>query len=108
MTVTAVAANTWTVTRGQDGTTAAAAAAGAEVWIDPKPITGPLAGTELVVGQRIITWPTNNFGLAGPLDPNVFEPLVVGYGTDPVISPLRRRRLTAAFLTRWPGGNRSG
>jgi len=84
MTVTAVAASTWTVARGQDGTTAAAASAGAEVWIDPKPITGPLAGTELVVGQRIISWPQNNLGFAGPLDPNTFEPLVVGYGTDPL------------------------
>ncbi|HWB86769.1 MAG TPA: hypothetical protein VG675_21670 [Bryobacteraceae bacterium] len=83
MTVTAVAANTWTVTRGQDGTLAAAASAGAEVWIDPKPITGPLAGTELVVGQRIINWPQNNGGVAGPLV-STFEPLVVGYGTDPV------------------------
>jgi hypothetical protein len=83
MTVTAVAANIWTVARGQDGTAAAAAAAGAEVWTDPKPITGPLAGTELVVGQRIINWPQNNAGLAGPLVPT-FEPLLVGYGSDPV------------------------
>lgn len=84
MTVTAVAASTWTVTRGQDGTTAASAVAGAEVWIDPKPITGPLAGTELVVGQRIISWPQNSAGLAGPLV-STFEPIVVGYGTDPVM-----------------------
>jgi hypothetical protein len=83
MTVTAVAANVWTVTRGQDGTTAAAAAAGAEVWIDPRPITGPLTGTEIVVGQRIINWPQNSGGLAGPLVAT-FEPLLVGYGTDPV------------------------
>jgi hypothetical protein len=84
MAVTAVAVNTWTVTRGQDGTTAATAAAGAEVWIDLKPITGPLAGTELKVGQRIITWPQDSPpGFAGPLAPT-FEDLVVGYGSDPV------------------------
>jgi len=84
MTVTGAAGTHWTVTRGQDGTTAAAAAAGAEVWIDPKPITGPLAGTELQVGQRFISWPSNSGGLAGPLDPNTFEPIYIGYGTDPV------------------------
>jgi hypothetical protein len=87
MTVTSVAATTWTVTRGQDGTTAAAATAGAEVWIDPKPITGPLTGTELPVGQKIISWPQNSGGLAGPLQPT-FEPIVVGYGTDPVMPAL--------------------
>jgi hypothetical protein len=85
MNVTAVAANTWTVTRGQDGTTAATATAGAEVWIDPKPITGPLAGTELVVGQRFINWPQIGSGgkAVGPLTPT-FEPIVVGYGSDPL------------------------
>ena len=58
MTVTAVAANTWTVTRGQDGTTAAAAAAGAEVWIDPETDHRP-AGSDhapRVSVARIISW----------------------------------------------------
>jgi hypothetical protein len=87
MTVTAVAANTWTVTRGQDGTIGAAATTGAEVWIDPKPITGPLAGTELPVGQKIISWPQNSGGLAGSLQPT-FVPIVVGYGTDPIMPAL--------------------
>ncbi len=85
MTVTGVSGTHWTVTRGQDGTTAAAAAAGAEVWIDPKPITGPLVGSELLVGQRFISWPQNTAGVAGPgFDPNTFEPIYVGYGTDPL------------------------
>jgi hypothetical protein len=83
MTVTGVSGSHWTVTRGQDGTTAAAAAAGAEVWIDPKPITGPLVSPRALVGQRIINWPQNNAGVAGPLVPT-FEPLYVGYGTDPL------------------------
>ncbi len=85
MTVTGVAANTWTVTRGVDGTLASAATAGAEVWIDPKPITGALAGTELPVGQKIVPWPANLGGTAGSPTPT-FVPIVVASGaaTDPV------------------------
>jgi hypothetical protein len=85
MTVTSVLGTQWTVTRGQDGTTAAAATAGAEVWIDPKPITGPLAGTELKVGGRWIMWPSYN-NIDGSAGPNVLtlEPIYIGYGTDPV------------------------
>ncbi len=85
MTVTGVAANTWTVTRGDDGTLAAAATAGAEVWIDPKPIAGALAGTELPVGQKIVPWPANLGGTAGSPTPT-FVPIVVASGaaTDPV------------------------
>lgn len=83
MTVTSTSGTHWTVTRGQDGTTASTAAAAAEVWIDPKPITGPLVSPPVLVGQRIINWPTNNFGSAGPLAPT-FEQIYVGYGTDPL------------------------
>jgi len=83
MTVTAVSGTHWTVSRGQEGTTGAPAAAGSEVWIDPQPITGPLVSPRALVGQRIISWPQNNFGVAGPLAPT-FEQIYVGYGTDPL------------------------
>jgi hypothetical protein len=83
MTVTSVSGNNWTVTRGQEGTTASTALAGAEVWIDPKPITGPLVNPPVLVGQRIISWPQNNSGSAGPLA-STFEQIYVGYGTDPL------------------------
>ena len=44
MTVSGVSGVTWTVARGQQGTAAAAAMAAA-LFIDPKPITGPLVDT---------------------------------------------------------------
>jgi hypothetical protein len=83
MTVTGVSGTHWTVTRGQDGTTALTAVAGAEVWIDPKPITGPLVNPPVLVGQRVINWPQNSGGVAGSLVPT-FEQIYVGYGTDPL------------------------
>ena len=83
MTVTGVSGTHWTVTRAQKGTTASTALAGADVWIDPKPITGPLVNPPVLVGQRIISWPQNNLGFAGP-PTSTFEQIYVGYGTDPV------------------------
>jgi hypothetical protein len=83
MTVTGVSGTHWTVTRGQDGTTASTAGSGAEVWIDPQPITGPLASPPALVGQRIISWPQNSGGVAGPLVAT-FEQIYVGTGTDPL------------------------
>lgn len=84
MTVNIVSGTTWTVVRGQDGTTAAASvAAGATVAINPLPITGPLVDTAVQVGQRTISWPSVvSGGKAGPLV-STFEPVYVGYGTDP-------------------------
>jgi hypothetical protein len=83
MAVTGVSGTHWTVTRGQDGTTASTAGANAEVWIDPQPITGPLASPPALVGQRIISWPQNSGGVAGPLV-STFEQIYVGTGTDPL------------------------
>jgi hypothetical protein len=82
MTVTNVLGTTWTVLRGQEGTTAAAAGAGATLFINPAPITGPLVDSPLLVGQRIITWPENSAGLASATLVPTFEPVYVGYGTD--------------------------
>ncbi len=83
-TVTNVSGATWTIARGADGTTAAAATAGATLLIGLTPITGPLVDTPLQVGQRVISWPAYLLGgLAGPLT-STFEPVYVGYGTDPI------------------------
>lgn len=82
MTVTNVSATTWTVLRGQEGTTAAVAAAGATLFINPARITGPLVGPPALVGQRIISWPQNLSGIAGATLVPTFEPVYVGYGTD--------------------------
>lgn len=84
MTVTNVSATTWTVLRGQAGTTAAAAAAGDTLFINPAPITGPLVAPPVLVGQRIVSWPENSSGLAGATLVPTFEPVYVGYGTDTV------------------------
>ncbi len=87
MTVTGVAGTTWTVTRGADGTTAASAPVGATLLIGLTPITGPLVDVPLQVGQRTLSWPSNVLGLAGaPV--STFEPVYVGYGTDPVAPSL--------------------
>jgi hypothetical protein len=69
MTVTGVAGTTWTVVRGQDGTTAAAASTGATLWIKPSPITGPLVSTAaplVPVCYRQVAWTKDNSGIAGP------------------------------------------
>jgi hypothetical protein len=87
MIVTSVSGTTWTVTRGTGGTSAAAAPAGATLLIGLTPITGPLVNTPLQVGQRIISWPANLLGLAGP-PVSTFEPVYVGYGTDPTAPTL--------------------
>ena len=83
MTVTNVSGTTWTVTRGQGGTTAAAAASGTTLLTGTAPITGPLVDTPVLVGQRVISWPVDNFGIAG-LPASTFENVYVGYGTDPL------------------------
>lgn len=65
MTVTGASGATWTVLRGQAGTTAAAAAAGATL-SNAAPITlGLVSNIPLQVGVRQIPWPENNAGLAG-------------------------------------------
>lgn len=81
ITVTAVAGTTWTVTRGADGTTAAAATAGVTLLIGLTAITGPRVDSPLQVGQRYVTgWPQNLAGLAGPPSPfPTLEPVYVGY-----------------------------
>jgi hypothetical protein len=69
MRVTNVAATTWTVVRGQEGTTAVAASAGATLWINPAPITGPLVSTvapKVPVCFRQVPWTKDNLGIAGP------------------------------------------
>lgn len=61
MTVTAISGTTWTVVRGQVGTTAAAAGVGAALWTNPTPITN---SSPVEAGTRIINWPANVAGLA--------------------------------------------
>src|SRR5260370_32476114 len=59
ITVNTVAATTWTVVRGQDGTAAAAAGIGATLAISPTPITGNLVSTAaplVAVCSRKIPW----------------------------------------------------
>jgi hypothetical protein len=64
LTVTGVSGTTWTVLRGQDGTTAISAAAGATLSINPAPITGNLV-CPVQVGAQWISWPTSDlFGNA--------------------------------------------
>lgn len=82
MTVSGVSGVTWTVARGQQGTAAAAAVAGATLFIDPKPITGPLVDTPVLVGYRFISWPGQSGGLATSTLVSTQEPIYVGYGTD--------------------------
>ena len=66
VTVTGVAGPTWTVVRGQAGTMATAAAAGATL-SNAAPVTGGLvSNVPLQVGVRQIPWPADNAGLAGP------------------------------------------
>ncbi|HVP53836.1 MAG TPA: hypothetical protein VMU45_02490 [Candidatus Eisenbacteria bacterium] len=59
MTVTAVSLTTWTVVRGQDGTTAISAPAGSTLWINPRPITGSLV-CQVQQGTRWVSWPTKD------------------------------------------------
>jgi hypothetical protein len=90
MTVTAVVGSTWTVTRGADGTTAAAASAGTTLLIGLTPITGPLVDTPLQIGQRYISsWPQDLLGIAGPpsLSPTI-ESVYVGNLSDPAAPTL--------------------
>jgi hypothetical protein len=83
MTVTAVTGITWTVTRGTDGTTAATAPAGTTLLVGLTPITGAAVDTPLQIGQRTITWPANLPGNIAGAPTSTFEPVYVGYGTDP-------------------------
>ena len=76
MTVTAIAASTWTVTRGQDGTTAEPAAAGAAVWINPTPLTGSLVAP-VQVGRRLTPWPQDVFGVASASTVSTFQDVYV-------------------------------
>jgi hypothetical protein len=76
MTVTAVAATTWTVTRGADGTTPLAAGSGATLWINPQPITGSLI-FPTPVGSRTIAWPKESGGLATAGTQVISQPLFV-------------------------------
>ena len=76
MTVTAVAATTWTVTRGQDGTTADPAGAGALIWINPQPITGSLVAP-VEVGTRIISWPKQMGSVASAINVATFQSVYV-------------------------------
>jgi hypothetical protein len=104
MTVTVVSGTTWTVTRGTDGTIAAAAAGGSTLLIGITPISGLLVDTPLQIGQRNITWPANLAGnIAGP-PVGTFEPVYVGYGTDPVAPTLGSGYISPAhYLEPDPG-----
>jgi len=75
MQVTAVAGNTWTVVRGQDGTTPAAAPVGATVGINPAPINGNLVSpVQIGTHPCPVLWPTNISGIASlPLVAGVSE-----------------------------------
>jgi hypothetical protein len=64
MTVTGVSTTTWNVLRGVEGTTPAAAGAGAIVGVNPAPITGNLVGP-VQVGDVWKAWPPNSGGKAG-------------------------------------------
>lgn len=76
MTVTAVAASTWTVTRGQDGTAAEPAGAGATLWINPTPIYGSLV-SPVELGTRIISWPQDLGGIAQSTNVPTFQSVYV-------------------------------
>ncbi|HKF49742.1 MAG TPA: hypothetical protein VKB38_20445 [Terracidiphilus sp.] len=76
MTVTGVAASTWTVTRGQDGTTAEPAGAGATVWINPAPVTGGRVAP-VKLGTRIISWPQDLLGVAQAANVPTFQDVYV-------------------------------
>lgn len=76
MTVTTVAGSTWTVLRGQDGTTAAPASAGSTLWVNPTPITGSLVAP-VQVGKRIIPWPKEVAGLATAVTGSAIQNLYV-------------------------------
>lgn len=79
MTVTAVSTTTWTVTRGVDGTAAAAfVPAGATIAINPTPMISEV-DLPVLVGQRTITWPNPSLIGSSPTLENVY----VGPGTDP-------------------------
>lgn len=81
--VTGVSGTTWTVSRGQDGTTAISAPAGSTLWINLQPITNNLVDLPLLVGQKNVLWPPlAGGGLAGPGLVSTPEQVYVGYGTD--------------------------
>ncbi len=77
ITVNSISGTTWTVLRGQDGTTPATAPAGATVWINPLPINGSLV-CPIVVGTvtTTVSWPTEDgsgkaTATSSPLSPSV-------------------------------------
>ena len=82
MRVTGVSGTTWTVARGQDGTMAATASAGASVWINPTPIMGNLL-SPVVAGTRIISWPQNVAGIAGAALVPTFQSMIVASAPTP-------------------------
>jgi hypothetical protein len=76
MTVTGVAASTWTVTRGQDGTTAEPAGSGATVWINPTPVAGEFVAP-VKLGTRFVSWPVNSGGVASASNSSQFQDVYV-------------------------------
>jgi hypothetical protein len=76
MTVTSVAASTWTVTRGQDGTTAEPAGSGTTVWINPTPISGGFV-SQVKLGTRLVSWPVDSGGFASASNSLQFQDVYV-------------------------------
>ncbi|MGA2134020.1 MAG: hypothetical protein ABSH50_17135 [Bryobacteraceae bacterium] len=83
MTVTKVVGNTWTVTRGVDGTTGAAAPLGATLWINPTPITNNLV-YQIQAGTRNINWPKNVGGIASSTLVSTAQPVYIVPSPAPV------------------------
>lgn len=82
MTVTGIAGTTWTVTRGQEGSTAISATAGAKVWINPAPIKDNLV-CQVEAGSRTINWPQNIGGLASASLAETFQTVIVASAPTP-------------------------
>jgi hypothetical protein len=82
ITVNNISGTTWTVVRGQAGTTPAAAAAGATLWINPAPITGNLV-CQVEAGTRLINWPQNLSGIAGATLVPTFQSVIIANAPTP-------------------------
>lgn len=76
MQVTHVAGSSWTVLRGQQGTTAASANTGSALLIDPQPITDGLI-CEVQLGNRTISWPEDSGGLPSTTFTSFPQPVVL-------------------------------
>jgi hypothetical protein len=83
MTVTGVAGTTWTVVRGEDGTTAISAPAGTTLWINPIPITNNLI-CPIQIGSRSISWPKDLAGIAGTTSVPTNERIMLQSAPTPV------------------------